>query len=79
MKFVKIPSIAITRLSVYARNLDLLEQKGVEVISSGRLADIAPTLLQMMEITPPVEMTGVSLIEPASPRAEGTDDSHDQP
>ncbi len=40
MKFVKIPSIAITRLSVYARNLDLLDRKGVEVISSGRLADI---------------------------------------
>jgi len=40
VKFVKIPSIAIVRLSVYARNLDLLEQKGVEVISSGRLADI---------------------------------------
>ncbi|MBW2170460.1 MAG: redox-sensing transcriptional repressor Rex [Deltaproteobacteria bacterium] len=40
MKFVKIPSIAIARLSVYARNLDLLDQKGVEVISSGRLADI---------------------------------------
>ncbi len=40
MKFMKIPSIAITRLSVYARNLDLLDRKGVEVISSGRLADI---------------------------------------
>jgi redox-sensing transcriptional repressor len=37
---MKIPSIAITRLSVYARNLDLLDRKGVEVISSGRLADI---------------------------------------
>jgi 2,3-bisphosphoglycerate-independent phosphoglycerate mutase len=46
---------------------------------SGRLADIAPTLLQMMEITPPVEMTGVSLIEPASARAGGTDDPHGQP
>jgi len=40
VKFVKIPSIVITRLSVYARNLDLLDQKGEEVISSGRLADI---------------------------------------
>jgi redox-sensing transcriptional repressor len=36
---VKIPSVAITRLSVYARNLELLDQKGVEVVSSGRLAD----------------------------------------
>jgi redox-sensing transcriptional repressor len=40
VKFVKIPSIAITRLSVYARNIEILEQKGMEVISSGRLADI---------------------------------------
>ncbi len=40
MKNVKIPSIAITRLSLYARNLKLLDQKGVEVVSSVRLADI---------------------------------------
>lgn len=37
---MRIPSIAITRLSVYARNLELLDQKGVEVVSSVRLADI---------------------------------------
>ncbi|MCK4728612.1 MAG: redox-sensing transcriptional repressor Rex [Desulfobacterales bacterium] len=37
---MKIPSIAITRLSLYARNLELLDQKGVEVVSSVRLADI---------------------------------------
>lgn len=40
MKFVKIPSIVITRLSVYARNLDLLDQRGTDVVSSVRLADI---------------------------------------
>ena len=40
MKSVRIPSIAITRLSVYARNLELLDQKGVEVVSSVRMADI---------------------------------------
>jgi redox-sensing transcriptional repressor len=40
MKSVKIPSIAITRLAVYARNLELLDQEGVEVISSAHLADI---------------------------------------
>lgn len=40
MKFIKIPSIVITRLSVYARNLELLDQRGVEVVSSVRLADI---------------------------------------
>jgi 2,3-bisphosphoglycerate-independent phosphoglycerate mutase len=31
---------------------------------SGRLADIAPTLLEMMDTARPPEMTGVSLIEP---------------
>jgi redox-sensing transcriptional repressor len=40
MKSVKIPSIAITRLAVYARKLELLDQEGVEVTSSVRLADI---------------------------------------
>jgi len=40
VKFIKIPSIVITRLSIYAKNLELLDQKGVEVVSSVRLADI---------------------------------------
>jgi redox-sensing transcriptional repressor len=40
VKFAKIPSIAISRLSIYARNLELLDQKGVEVVSSGRIADL---------------------------------------
>ncbi len=40
MKPVKIPSVAITRLAVYARNLELLDQEGVKVTSSARLADI---------------------------------------
>jgi 2,3-bisphosphoglycerate-independent phosphoglycerate mutase len=31
-------------------------------IQDGRLADIAPTLLKLMEIAQPVEMTGASLI-----------------
>ncbi len=37
---MKIPAIAISRLSVYARHLALLKEKGTEVISSGHLADI---------------------------------------
>jgi 2,3-bisphosphoglycerate-independent phosphoglycerate mutase len=35
----------------------------VRLRPSGRLADIAPTLLEMMHIAQPEEMTGVSLIE----------------
>ncbi len=37
---MKIPAIAISRLSVYARHLAILEAQSQEVISSGRLADI---------------------------------------
>ncbi|OEU45768.1 MAG: redox-sensing transcriptional repressor Rex [Desulfobacterales bacterium S7086C20] len=37
---VKIPAIAISRLSVYARHLARLKGKGTEIISSGRLADM---------------------------------------
>jgi 2,3-bisphosphoglycerate-independent phosphoglycerate mutase len=31
-------------------------------LSSGRLADVAPTLLELMELSQPTEMTGVSLL-----------------
>lgn len=37
--------------------------KGVTLRSGGRLADIAPTLLELMELDKPAEMTGQSLIE----------------
>ncbi len=33
-------------------------------LRDGRLADVAPTLLELMGLTPPDEMTGASLIEP---------------
>jgi 2,3-bisphosphoglycerate-independent phosphoglycerate mutase len=37
----------------------------VHALRNGRLADIAPTLLQLMQIDQPADMTGVSLIETA--------------
>jgi len=40
MKSVNIPDIAVARLSLYARNLALLDRKGVEMVSSATLADI---------------------------------------
>ncbi|MDQ2101442.1 2,3-bisphosphoglycerate-independent phosphoglycerate mutase [Azospirillum isscasi] len=42
---------------------------GVEAIRSGRLADIAPTLLDLMKLPQPAEMTGKSLIDRAAARA----------
>lgn len=39
--------------------------KAVSVQSGGRLCDVAPTLLALMDITPPDEMTGVNLLKPA--------------
>ena len=38
-------------------------RKGVKLRSGGALADIAPTLLEMVGIEPPQEMTGTSLID----------------
>lgn len=38
---------------------------GIDEMRTGRLADIAPTLLELMKIDQPTEMTGVSLIGPA--------------
>ena len=37
--------------------------KNIKSLKNGRLADIAPTLLDLMDIEKPAEMTGVSLIE----------------
>jgi 2,3-bisphosphoglycerate-independent phosphoglycerate mutase len=36
--------------------------KGSKLHEDGRLADLAPTLLQMMGLPKPAEMTGTSLI-----------------
>ena len=37
--------------------------KNIKSLKNGRLADVAPTLLDLMDIEKPAEMTGVSLIE----------------
>lgn len=39
-------------------------------LHDGRLADIAPTLLTFLGLKQPVEMTGRSLLDPASPKEE---------
>ena len=39
-------------------------------LHDGRLADIAPTLLAFLGLKQPVEMTGRSLLDPASPKEE---------
>jgi 2,3-bisphosphoglycerate-independent phosphoglycerate mutase len=48
----------------------LLMGAGDGTLSEGRLADVAPTLLALMELPPPREMTGVSLFRRASPQAQ---------
>jgi len=47
----------------------LLQAGGVEALSDGRLADVAPTLLALMGLPQPVEMTGHSLLERHAARA----------
>ncbi|QGG54400.1 2,3-bisphosphoglycerate-independent phosphoglycerate mutase [Paenibacillus sp. FSL W8-1187] len=43
----------------------IVTQKGVQLREGGILADIAPTLLDLMELPKPAEMTGLSLIRPS--------------
>jgi 2,3-bisphosphoglycerate-independent phosphoglycerate mutase len=43
----------------------LLVGAGDARLADGRLADLAPTLLELMELAKPPEMTGVSLLRPA--------------
>jgi 2,3-bisphosphoglycerate-independent phosphoglycerate mutase len=40
--------------------------KGVEVRDGGQLCDLAPTVLALMGIPQPEEMTGASLLVPAN-------------
>jgi 2,3-bisphosphoglycerate-independent phosphoglycerate mutase len=42
----------------------LLVGAGNKSLVQGRLADIAPTLLELMGLSKPVEMTGISLLRP---------------
>lgn len=44
----------------------------VTLREGGRLADIAPTILQILQLPQPAEMTGQSLIEPAKYEAQAT-------
>jgi len=46
----------------------------VRGLAEGSLADVAPTLLGLLDLAQPVEMTGHSLLEPTSPAAAGADD-----
>ncbi len=39
MKFSKIPTATITRLSIYSRYLEILSQEGVKIIASDKLAE----------------------------------------
>jgi 2,3-bisphosphoglycerate-independent phosphoglycerate mutase len=41
----------------------ILISNRIAEVNPGRLADIAPTILALMDIPQPAEMTGVSLIE----------------
>ena len=41
----------------------LLGEKNVTLREGGKLSDVAPTLLELMDLPLPVEMTGKSLIE----------------
>jgi 2,3-bisphosphoglycerate-independent phosphoglycerate mutase len=42
----------------------------VTVLRDGRLADIAPTVLDLMALPRPKAMTGHSLVKPAAARGE---------
>ncbi len=41
----------------------IVTKKGVTLRTDGRLADVAPTMLDLLDVEKPVEMTGESLIE----------------
>jgi 2,3-bisphosphoglycerate-independent phosphoglycerate mutase len=46
----------------------IVTARGVGLVATGTLADVAPTVLALLGIEPPKEMTGRSLLEPAQER-----------
>ena len=46
----------------------IITARGVGLAATGSLADVAPTVLALLGIEPPKEMTGRSLLEPAQER-----------
>ena len=46
----------------------IITARGVGVAATGTLADVAPTVLALLGIEAPKEMTGRSLLEPAQER-----------
>lgn len=50
----------------------LLVGAGDIPVAEGRLADIAPTLLELMGLPKPVQMTGTSLLRPQATRNPGS-------
>lgn len=40
-------------------------EQNVRVRSGGKLSDVAPTILELMDLTPPAEMTGQNLLAPS--------------
>jgi 2,3-bisphosphoglycerate-independent phosphoglycerate mutase len=52
----------------------LLMGEGEVAVVDGRLADVAPTLLALMALPKPVEMTGISLLRPRGHHTRGDDE-----
>ena len=46
----------------------IVTARGVGLAATGTLADVAPTVLALLGIEPPKEMTGRSLLEPVQER-----------
>ncbi|MEO0438060.1 MAG: 2,3-bisphosphoglycerate-independent phosphoglycerate mutase [Pseudomonadota bacterium] len=58
-----------TQHTTFPVPLIYLGAKSLQLAADGRLADIAPSLLTLMGLEQPAEMTGVSLVEQTSPVA----------
>jgi 2,3-bisphosphoglycerate-independent phosphoglycerate mutase len=57
-----LPLTSHTLLPVPFLVVDPLQKKGVQILSGGKLSDIAPSMLALWHIAPPAEMTGHSLV-----------------
>ncbi|MEM6302354.1 MAG: 2,3-bisphosphoglycerate-independent phosphoglycerate mutase [Pseudomonadota bacterium] len=64
-----------TQHTTYPVPLIYLGEESLQLAEGGRLADIAPSLLALMDLEQPAEMTGVSLIERANSSAAKTSSS----
>ena len=62
-KYLKSDDFRLIHSDIHFDNIIVDENKNLKLKSGGKLADLAPTMLDLMNLEKPEEMTGISLLD----------------